>query len=51
MTAGRDGEQGVRMLLPLADLFNHSGHVAQGLLSGPSTPIDNVEYDVPLDRV
>ena len=44
MTAGQDGGQGVRMLSPLADLFDHSGQVAHWLLSGPSSSTDSVEW-------
>lgn len=41
-TAAKEGGVAVRMLVPLADLFNHGGDEAPLLLFGKSTASDNI---------
>lgn len=40
-TAAEGGGVGVRMLLPVVDMFNHRGEEVQGLLAAPSKDCDN----------
>ena len=45
-TAGASKAQaGVQMLVPLADMLNHGGDVANFILPGESTPTENVRSD------
>jgi len=44
-TAGAtEAQLGVQMLVPLADMFNHGGDVANFDIPGESTPTDNVRW-------
>eukprot|EP00798_Chlamydomonas_sp_ICE-L_P001033 gene1033-3894_t len=45
-TGGKEGGVGVRMLVPLVDMFNHGGDETAGLLADPHLTTDSVRWDV-----
>lgn len=43
-TAGQDGGVGVRVMVPVLDMFNHAGDEVRNLLTSRSRPCDNCRW-------